>query len=112
VRVIGDERDHLECIELRGSEKPNMKALSIILLSLVTSTTALHASDCTESYRACMNVCSDKIASERCMLSCQIARKFCSKAGWRGQITERQFDSVDNPKPLRKETWGRTSNTD
>jgi hypothetical protein len=112
VRVVGDERDHLECIELRGSEKPNMKALSIILLSLVTSTTALHASDCTESYRACMNVCSDKIASERCMLSCQIARKFCSKSGWREPATERQFDASNNPAPLRKETWGQAPSSD
>lgn len=84
-----------------------MKALSIALLSLIASTTALHASDCTESYRSCMNVCSDKIASERCMLSCQIVRKFCSKAGWHGQAAERQFDASGHPAPLRKETWGK-----
>jgi len=83
-----------------------MKALSIALLSLVTSMTTLHASDCTESYRSCMNVCADKIASERCMLSCQIARKFCSKSGWQGQATERRFDASNNLAPLRKETWG------
>jgi len=89
-----------------------MKALSIALLALVTSTAASHAADCADSYRTCMNVCADKFASERCMLSCQIARKFCSKADWRGPVTERQFDTSHHPAPLRKETWGQAPGSD
>lgn len=86
-----------------------MKALSITVLAIVMSTSALHASDCTESYRTCMNVCADKIGADRCMLSCHIARKFCSGPEGRGTSARRQFDASENPAPLRKEMTGRLS---
>jgi len=88
-----------------------MKALSIVVLAAILSTSAVHASECTESYRICMNVCADKVASERCMFSCHIARNFCAKTDWR-EKSERAFDAVAQPAPLRKESWGRTSTVD
>ena len=89
-----------------------MNALPIALLFLVTGITGVHASDCKKSYQDCMNICADNILSERCMLSCQIARNFCSKSGWSGQASEQRFTASNKPAPLRRETWGQAPNPD